>query len=77
MILEEYDEELHIRNEKEISYEDGLQDGIQQGIEQGIEQGIDSLIADALRNGKTCEEITGFLGIPVERAREVEEKINS
>ena len=30
MILEEYDEELHIRNEKEISYEDGLQDGIQQ-----------------------------------------------
>ena len=73
MILEEYDEELHIRNEKEISYEDGLHDGIQQGIVQGIE----SLISDALCNGKTCEEIAGFLGIPIERVREVEEKMNS
>lgn len=27
MILEEYDENLHISNEKEISYQDGLKDG--------------------------------------------------
>ena len=34
-IWEEYDEELHIRNEKAISYEDGFQDGFQDGVQQG------------------------------------------
>ncbi len=47
MILEEYDEEKHIQNEKAISYEDGLNDGIKQGLEQGIEQ-------ERLRTYKTC-----------------------
>ena len=37
--LYEYDEEKHIKNEKKISYEDGVCDGFGQGIKQGIEQG--------------------------------------
>ncbi len=35
MIMQEYYEELHMKNEKAISYEDGLNDGIKQGIRQG------------------------------------------
>lgn len=31
MILEEYDENLHISNEKEISYHEGFEDGIEKG----------------------------------------------
>ena len=30
MILEEYNEELHIKNEKEISFEDGFRQGTDQ-----------------------------------------------
>ena len=40
MILEEYNEELHIKNEKEISFEDGFRQGVDQGFRQGIDQGI-------------------------------------
>ncbi len=36
--LYEYDEEKHIKNEKKISYEDGVRDGIDQGIKQGFDQ---------------------------------------
>ncbi len=39
MILEEYDEELHIKNEKEISYEDGFADGHSKGHAEGRKEG--------------------------------------
>ena len=32
MILTEYDEELHIRTEKQNSYEDGMEEGKEDGI---------------------------------------------
>ena len=67
MILEEYDEELHIKNEKEISFEDGLRQGMQQGIDQGIQQGMiqgmqqgQETLADSvrrLRNGESADDI--------------------
>ncbi len=48
MIMQEYYEELHLKSEKAISYEDGLNDGmergrkigLQEGIQQGIQQGL-------------------------------------
>ena len=67
MILEEYDEELHIKNEKEISFEDGLRQGMQQGIDQGIQQGMiqgmqqgQETLTDSvrrLRNGESADDI--------------------
>ena len=75
MILEEYDEEKHIQNEKAISYEDGLNDGIKQGIKQGIEQNLTEMITDALQRGKTCEEISEFNNIPLEKVQEIEQEI--
>ena len=35
MILTEYNEEQHIKNEKNISYDDGFNDGVECGIENG------------------------------------------
>jgi flagellar biosynthesis/type III secretory pathway protein FliH len=57
--LEEYNEELHIRNEKEISYEEGLERGLEQGMQQGLEQGADVLagVIDRMRNGETAENL--------------------
>ena len=39
MILSEYDDELHIRSEKQISYEEGIAEGIAEGKAQGIAAG--------------------------------------
>ena len=42
--LYEYDEEKHIKNEKKISYEDGVRDGVDQGIKQGKSDAIEKLV---------------------------------
>ncbi|MDY5540844.1 MAG: hypothetical protein SPF60_05425 [Lachnospiraceae bacterium] len=36
LILEEYDEELHIRNEKELSYQEGHTAGVSFGLKEGL-----------------------------------------
>ena len=35
MILTEYDEQAHIKSEKEISYEEGKAEGLKEGREEG------------------------------------------
>ncbi len=40
MSIFEYNEELHIKSEKELSYRQGHKAGVEQGIKQGVEQGI-------------------------------------
>ncbi len=47
LILEEYNEELHIRNEKEISYEEG--------IKQGAE--LFASVIERIRSGESSEDI--------------------
>lgn len=36
VILTEYNAERHIKNEKKLSYEEGVKEGIEKGLEQGI-----------------------------------------
>ena len=63
MILEEYDEELHIKNEKEISYAEGKNDGIKEGREDGRKEGRKEgriELADVivrLRAGESAEDL--------------------
>lgn len=45
MILTEYDEELHIRSEKALSYQEGLEDGRRQGQELGEERSAERINA--------------------------------
>lgn len=37
----EYNEELHLKNERQIAYEEGLELGVRQGMERGLEQGLE------------------------------------
>ena len=48
MILSEYDLELHIRSEKEISFEEGEKAGFQRGQAR-----VNSLIAQLAHSGRT------------------------
>ncbi len=67
MLLTEYDEELHIKNEKAISYEDGMKVGWEGGMKAGWEdgrkegwEGGKNHLARAihlLKEGKSDEEI--------------------
>lgn len=41
VILTEYNAERHIKNEKKLSYEEGVKEGIEKGMEQGLEQGLE------------------------------------
>ena len=50
MILTEYNEEQHIKNEKNISYDDGFNDGVECGIEQGIIKGTQQTKIEAIKN---------------------------
>ena len=59
MILEEYNEELHIKNEKEISFEYGFRQGVDQGIRQDIDQERSGLVSSIhrLKAGESPEAI--------------------
>jgi hypothetical protein len=58
MILEEYNEELHIQNEKEISFDEGKK----QGIAQGIQVTIFSLVS---KGNLTANQGAEELGVSV------------
>ena len=68
--LYEYDEEKHIKNEKKISYEDGVRDGFGQGIKQGIGQGK----SDAIEK-LAAHYISQNSELSPEEARKMAEKI--
>ena len=61
MILEEYDEELHIKNEKEISYDEGRNDGIKEGTDAAFVASIKNLM-DSLK--LNAEQAMDALKIP-------------
>ena len=62
--LTEYDEKLHIENEKNISYEEGRAEGREE------------LIISMLKRHKTEEEIAEFCGYPLEEIRRIRVKEN-
>ena len=62
--LTEYDEKLHIENEKNISYEEGRADGREE------------LIISMLERHKTEEEIAEFCGYPLDEIRRIRVKEN-
>ncbi len=44
------------------------------GIQQGIQQGQMDLIISCLKKGKTCEQVSEFLEIPLEDIKQIQEK---
>ena len=55
MLLTEYDENLHINNEKNISFEEGLERGLEEGRQEGITNIFE--IMDRLNAGESPETI--------------------
>ena len=51
-------------------YERGIQQGMQQGMQQGIQQGRhEGMILGALMSGKTPEEVSKMLNLPLEEIK--------
>ena len=82
VILTEYNEVLHVENEKRLSFEQGvaqgleqgLEQGVAQGLEQGLEQGIRALILDNLEEDipqqRILEKLKARFGLSEEEAVE-------
>ena len=63
----------------DMIYERGIQQGIQQGMQQGMQQGIqqgrhEGMILGALMSGKTPEEVSKMLNLPLEEIKKVQEQ---
>ena len=59
----------------DIIYERGIQQGMQQGMQQGIQQGRhEGMILGALMSGKTPEEVSKMLNLPLEEIKKVQEQ---
>lgn len=59
----------------DMIYERGIQQGMQQGMQQGIQQGRhEGMILGALMSGKTPEEVSKILNLPLEEIKKVQEQ---
>ena len=74
VILTEYNEVLHVENEKRLSFEQGVAQGLEQGVAQGLEQGIRALILDNLEEDipqqRILEKLKARFGLSEEEAVE-------
>lgn len=61
MSLYEYDQEKHIRQEREAAWEDGHRDGLTEGEQYGEKKQLKELIQKKLTKGKTISEIADAL----------------
>ena len=85
MILEEYDENLHISNEKEISYQEGLEQGrkeeqentlrerqrADQASQQTMEANQRAAVFQLKVQGKSEKEIAEAMNLPFEKVQEI------
>ncbi|MDO4321339.1 MAG: hypothetical protein Q4C61_02325 [Lachnospiraceae bacterium] len=76
----EYNEELHMQQEREEAMEEGLQKGMQKGLQKGLQQGsvlmLISQIRKKLGKGFSVQEIADALEEEVPRIREICEVID-
>ncbi len=81
VILEEYDEELHIRSEKKLSYEEGRSEGYREGQSKGQNEGREyalvELVARKLRKGKPVEVIAEELETDISQVTRICEAAQS
>ena len=73
MSIYEYDEERHIRQEREVAWEEGRQEGERIGLEKGRRR----IVKNMLNQKKTEEEIALLTGEPEETIRELIAQIRS
>ena len=69
MSIFEYDQEKHIRQEREEAWEEGRASGLQEGQASGLK--LAEMIFRLFREGKTIEEISADCNLPAEQIREL------
>ena len=70
----EYNEELHLKNERQIAYEEGLEFGVRQGMERGLEQGDIKYILRMHKNGYPLNQIAEIAAKTLEEVQAVIDK---
>ena len=73
----EYDEERHIRQEREDAWEEGRQEGEKIGLEKGRQESRQRIVKNMLNQKKTEEEIALLIGESEEAVRELIAQIRS
>ena len=71
----EYDEQKHIKNEKNISFEEGHAKGRAEGKSEGIAQEKYNSVVRMLKRHKDIEEISGDLDVSIEYIKQVEAEL--
>ncbi len=69
MSIFEYDQEKHIRQEREEAWEEGRASGLKEGQISGLK--LAETIFRLFREGKTAEEISTCCDLPEEQIREL------
>ena len=69
MSIFEYDQEKHIRQEREDAWEEGRVSGLKEGQDSGLK--LAETIFRLFREGKTTEEISASSGLPAEQIKEL------
>ena len=69
MSIFEYDQEKHIRQEREDAWEEGRVSGLKEGQDSGLK--LAETIFRLFREGKTTEEISASSGLPTEQIKEL------
>lgn len=69
--LFEYDEEKHIKNEKNISFEEGKQEGLTEGEERKQYD----IVVRMLKRHKDIEEIAGDLDVSIDYIKQIEAEL--
>ena len=76
--LTEYNEEEFIENRRAEGREEGRKEGREEGIKEGRREGIREgkvqIIQKLLGKGRSCEEISDLLDIPLEEVRQAEKE---
>ena len=73
MSIFEYDQEKHIRQEREEAWEEGYAEGRASRLKEGQTSGLKlaETIFRLFREGKTTEEISAQCGLPEEQIRKL------
>ena len=61
MSIYEYDQEKHMRQEREASWEEGREEGIEEGIKKGKQELLERLIQKKLAKGYSIPDIAEAL----------------
>lgn len=77
MSIFEYDQEKHIRMEREEAWEEGRREGMQKGRESGLREGEEKALLLAKRifklaqTGKSSKEIAEICAISEEKVKQI------